>query len=739
MDFSGPACKKAKAEGGYAIPRKPRILLAACGNGAAGRFGNICRCFTEWAEVKAVVTKSAVRLIPEHAFPKDTVDIYCDEHEWCSWKKIGDPVLHIELRGWADIMVIAPLSAEILGKIAGGMCDDLLTCIVRAWDYSKPLFVAPCMDSFTWRNPPTERLLTSFDDLGVSLNIIPPVTRMTCDGELEHGVMAATATILSTVRAFYENELKKQKKDTEIRGVVTKSSLHFIDKATIPSGVFVYYDDYEWYSAKGMDIELLNWADVMVIAPLSAHTLAKIARGLCDDLLSSTVRAWDPNKKLIFVAPSMNPSMWTNPFTEDHCVCIDELGICLIRPDSVRTATGEYKIGAMAEPSFISRTVRISYNNLKAVSEAAIGVPRKPRVLLAACGCLDATKFGLLCQCFMEWAEVRGIITKSSLRYIERASIPNAVSVYYDEPDWFGWKGMDEDLLRWADILVIAPLSAHILAKVAAGLCDDLLTSIVRAWHRNSKPIYFAPSMNPFMWKNPFTQRHRSIVEELGIFVIGPVSQAKGEYKIGAMAEPSDISLAVRISYSTKLQGNNMSSSSVLYTPRKPRVLLAACGCIAAAKFGLLCQCFLSWARVRGVATQSSLRFLDAASMPDSVVLYFVIDNCLVELLEWADIMVIAPLSARTLAKIAGGFCDDLLTSIVRGWDYRKPFFVAPSMHHWMWKNPFTEKQCNFIENLGISLIQPLSQTSASGEYETGEMAEPSDISYTVKISNDER
>ncbi|CAB4317634.1 unnamed protein product [Prunus armeniaca] len=60
---------------------------------------------------------------------------------------MGDSVLHIELRCWADIMVIASLSANTLSKIAKGLCDNLLTCVVHAWDYSKPFFVAPAMNT----------------------------------------------------------------------------------------------------------------------------------------------------------------------------------------------------------------------------------------------------------------------------------------------------------------------------------------------------------------------------------------------------------------------------------------------------------------------------------------------------------------------------------------------------------------------------------------------------------------
>lgn len=97
-------------------PRRPRILLAASGSVAAIKFGNLCHCFSEWADVKAVATKSALHFIDSVTIPEDVI-LYTDEDEWSSWSKIGDNVLHIELRKWADLIVIAPLSANTLGKV----------------------------------------------------------------------------------------------------------------------------------------------------------------------------------------------------------------------------------------------------------------------------------------------------------------------------------------------------------------------------------------------------------------------------------------------------------------------------------------------------------------------------------------------------------------------------------------------------------------------------------------------
>ncbi|TVU12192.1 hypothetical protein EJB05_45825 [Eragrostis curvula] len=181
----------------YPQPSKPRVLLAASGSVAAIKFESLCRSFSEWAEVRAVATKASLHFVDRQSLPSGVV-LYTDDDEWSTWKKIGDEVLHIELRKWADIMVIAPLSANTLAKIAGGLCDNLLTCIVRAWDYRKPLFVAPAMNTFMWNNPFTERHLQTISQLGISS--IPPVTKMLACGDYGNGAMAETSQIYAFVR-----------------------------------------------------------------------------------------------------------------------------------------------------------------------------------------------------------------------------------------------------------------------------------------------------------------------------------------------------------------------------------------------------------------------------------------------------------------------------------------------------------------------------------------------------------
>ncbi|ORE20528.1 flavo protein [Rhizopus microsporus] len=79
-----------------------------------------------------------------------------------SWKKISDPILHIQLRDWADIMVIAPLDANTMGKIANGLCDNLLTCILRAWNVMKPVIACPAMNTSIY-----QLVVNTYDFLGI--------------------------------------------------------------------------------------------------------------------------------------------------------------------------------------------------------------------------------------------------------------------------------------------------------------------------------------------------------------------------------------------------------------------------------------------------------------------------------------------------------------------------------------------------------------------------------------------
>ena len=119
--------------------------------------------------------------------------VITDEDEWTSWQSRGDPVSHIEHRKWADALLIAPLGTNTLAKLATGICDNLLTCVVRAWDIKacregrKPVMFAPAMNTCMWNHPVTEEQIRKLASFG--FEEIPPIEKMLASGDKGAGAM----------------------------------------------------------------------------------------------------------------------------------------------------------------------------------------------------------------------------------------------------------------------------------------------------------------------------------------------------------------------------------------------------------------------------------------------------------------------------------------------------------------------------------------------------------------------
>lgn len=100
------------------------------------------------------------------------------------------------------------------------------------------------------------------------------------------------------------------------------------------------------------------------------------------------------------------------------------------------------------------------------------------------------------------------------------------------------------ELARWADVVLIAPATAEIMARFASGAAADLLTTLLLA---TEAPVAIAPAMNRVMWRNPAVQANRALLEERGVAILGPGtgSQACGETGAGRMLEPGELADAV--------------------------------------------------------------------------------------------------------------------------------------------------------------------------------------------------
>ncbi len=157
--------------------------MGITGSVAAIKAHEIVELLSHWAELKVIATehsKPFLKLNKSFAFLDD-------QTEWHQWQKKGDSVLHIELRKWADLFLIAPLTANSLAKISYGFADNLLTSVAKAWDFNKPFLVAPAMNTFMWNHPETQSQIKKISAWNIT--IIPPIEKVLACGDEGTGAM----------------------------------------------------------------------------------------------------------------------------------------------------------------------------------------------------------------------------------------------------------------------------------------------------------------------------------------------------------------------------------------------------------------------------------------------------------------------------------------------------------------------------------------------------------------------
>ncbi|QIW97410.1 hypothetical protein AMS68_002928 [Peltaster fructicola] len=162
---------------------KKHLLLCATGSVATIKIPNIVQALATHSDlsIRIIFTRSARQFLQSQADEQPSIEaiakyknvdsIYFDEDEWSRPWVRGDNILHIELRRWADLMVVVPLSANSLAKLALGLSNDLFSSVARAWDTSglidpprpgieklgslKRIIVAPAMNTAMWEHPVT--------------------------------------------------------------------------------------------------------------------------------------------------------------------------------------------------------------------------------------------------------------------------------------------------------------------------------------------------------------------------------------------------------------------------------------------------------------------------------------------------------------------------------------------------------------------------------------------------------
>ena len=177
------------------------------------------------------------------------------------------------------------------------------------------------------------------------------------------------------------------------------------------------------------------------------------------------------------------------------------------------------------------------------------------RILLIVGGGIAAYKSLELVRRLKErGASVRAILTKGGAEFVT----PLSLSVLTEEKTFTNLFDLKDEaeighirLSREADLVVVAPATADLLAKMAHGLADDLATAVLLA---TDKQVLAAPAMNVRMWEHPSTRRNMAAVRADGIAFVGPEEgeMACGEYGLGRVAEPEAILAAIERFFSEK-------------------------------------------------------------------------------------------------------------------------------------------------------------------------------------------
>ena len=212
----------------------------------------------------------------------------------------------------------------------------------------------------------------------------------------------ASYKIYELIRLFKRN-------NHNVKVVLTKNALEFVSPLVLEtlSGDKCYYKQFE--ARENVEhIHLVDWADVFVVAPLSANTLSKFANGISDNLLTSVFCAYLGSKKPILIAPAMNTNMYQNPIIQKNLDILKEYAD--ISPVKLGfLACGSEGIGRMCEIDEIyHRTLRLYHQKKENNSKKMVITIGGTREMIDTVRCISNLSSGKMGTALSDWAYYKG-------------------------------------------------------------------------------------------------------------------------------------------------------------------------------------------------------------------------------------------------------------------------------------------------------------------------------------------
>ena len=164
------------------------------------------------------------------------------------------------------------------------------------------------------------------------------------------------------------------------------------------------------------------------------------------------------------------------------------------------------------------------------------------RILLIVSGGIAAYKVPPLCRALRARGfDLRVVATKNALRFATKEALAQASGTEVMS-DLFSDDMAHIRLARWAEVVLVVPATANFLARLRAGLCDDLGSALFAALERHV-PVFAVPAMNPQMWQNPANVDNVAVLQKRGVRLLGPCvgRTACDEVGVGRMLEPLEI------------------------------------------------------------------------------------------------------------------------------------------------------------------------------------------------------